>query len=61
MVDNSCDADHVECALVWWWNAETQSEWKWCAHHNAQHEARMLDEGHRIGRDDRAELTVQPA
>ena len=54
--DNACDAGSSARALVWWWNADTQSEWKFCAHHNAEHEPRMLGTGHRIARDDRADL-----
>lgn len=59
MHDNACDAGSSARALVWWWNAETQSEWKFCAHHSAEHEARMIATGHRITADRRDEL--QPA
>ena len=54
---DTCDACPAR-AFVWWWRVHDRSEWKWCAHHNREQEQRMLNEGHRIGRDDRAELNV---
>lgn len=56
MSEHSCDACSSARALVWWWNADTQSEWKFCAHHNAEHQAWMKRTGHRITRDERASL-----
>lgn len=54
--DNTCDAGSSARALVWWWNPDIQSEWKFCAHHSHEHEAWMLRTGHRITRDLRSEL-----
>ena len=48
MDDNTCDAGSSARALVWWWSADTRSEWKFCAHHNAELEPWMLRTGHRI-------------
>jgi len=54
--DNTCDAGSSARALVWWWNVDTRSEWKFCAHHNAELKPWMLRTGHRITRDERATL-----
>jgi hypothetical protein len=59
MHENSCDAGASARALVWWWNPETRSEWKFCGHHNHKLQQWMLDTGHRIARDERHTLTPE--
>lgn len=55
--DHVCDAGASALAYVWWWNPETQSEWKFCAHHNTRCEQWMISTGHRVTRDLREDLT----